>query len=358
MRYLGNKTKLIPFLLGAVEEAQETPGVACDPFAGTASVGAALKRGGWQVHCGDLMAASYALQVARVALDGPPSYPPPPDSDGDPTPLSYGDMLERLADAEERGFISEHYTRPGDGDGDHGRMYFSEENGRRIDGIRAAIDAIARRPEAEHAAIQFLLATLIEAADRVANTTGVYASYVKSLQPNARRPLALRAVETTPAAGGQPSTAFRGPAQTLLESVGTIDLVYLDPPYNGRQYPGYYHIPELIALGWSQPPAIRGKTGLIPDEDLRSDWCRKGRALEALRDVLSVSDGRHLLFSYNDEGLLPRETIETELRQHGVADSYRFWDQPYRRYRSDSDGPDRTYHRDDVKEHLHYVRCR
>lgn len=378
MRYLGNKTKLVPFLLETVARFQETPGVACDPFAGTASVSAALKENGWQVHAGDLMASSYALQVARVHLDAPPRYPAsllPAAARNGRREIGYRALLAGLAKLDDPdgidavgdrrdgerpapGFISEHYTSGGAAGREHGRMYFSPENGRKIDLVRTRIERWTRGPSHSEAAAQLLIATLIEAADRVANTTGVYASFVKTMQPNARRPIELRPIEPTPRReGAGVCSAFRGPASDLLASIGPVDLVYLDPPYNGRQYPAYYHIPELLALGWANPPEIRGKTGLIPDEAQRSDWCRKQRAPGALREVLEAADARHILFSYNDEGLLDRAAIEGALRERGLSDTYEFFARPYRRYRSDADGPQRSYLRDNVREHLHYVRC-
>ncbi|MDX1577863.1 MAG: DNA adenine methylase [Gemmatimonadota bacterium] len=360
MRYLGNKTKLLPFILRAVETLEVEPGVACDPFAGTASVATALKRAGWRVHAGDLLAASYALQVARLELDRTPRFPASLlEGRANGGTISYRKVLASLEEQEVRGFVSEHYTLAGRAGREHGRMYFSPENGRRIDGIRGRIAAWREAGLIDRRRAQLLIATLIEAADRVANTTGVYASFVKSLQPNALRALELRPIVPTPGNGVNGGcSAFRGPARELLRAAGPVDLVYLDPPYNGRQYPGYYHIPELLALGWTPPPRIRGKTGLIPDDDLRSEWCRKGRVADALRDTLAAADGRHILLSYNDEGLLSAEEIETALRERGDPDSYRLHRRPYRRYRSDADGPDRSYARDRVKEHLHYVRCR
>lgn len=346
VRYLGNKTRLIPFILEAIDRFGIEAGVACDPFAGTASVSSALKAAGWQVHAGDVMAASYALQVARVEIDQ--------------TPPDYVERLEILtALPGAPGFLSDHYTLGGEAGRAHGRMYFSEENGRRIDAMRSRIAAWEATADIGPAEGRLLVATLIEAADRVANTTGVYASFVKTLQPNARRDVELRPIDpTSPTNGAAGSTAFRGRAADRLTKLGTIDLVYLDPPYNSRQYPGYYHIPELLATGWEPPPEIRGKTGLIPDEALRSDWCRSGRAAGALESVLDAADTEHLLFSYNDEGLLSTGEIESRLRERGIADSYRLLERPYRRYRSDADGPARTYARDRVAEHLHYVRCR
>jgi len=187
----------------------------------------------------------------------------------------------------------------------------------------------------------------------------VYASFVKTLQPNALRPLELRPLRPVKARNGASgSTAWRGAAARLLAERGSVDLVYLDPPYNERQYPAYYHIPELLAEGWDEAPELRGKTGLIPDEERRSDWCRRGACEAALAGLLEAADARHLLLSYNDEGLLEAEVIESAFRGWGDPDSYRTFGRPYRRYRSDGDGPHRRYARDRVRERLHYVRGR
>lgn len=365
MRYIGNKTRLLPFLTDALDRLEIRGSVACDPFAGTASVGRALKGRGWRVHSGDVMALSYAFQVARVVLDRTPGFNGRLAGDGRPAPdgrrASLRTVLAELAARPPlHGFISEHYSPAGAAAAEHGRMYFTAENAGRIDAVRAGIEEAAEAGLLDRDREQLLLAALLQAADRVANTTGVYASFVKSWQPNAVRPLELRPVRPSlpprPEASG--CTAHLGSALELLASVGAVDLVYLDPPYNERQYPGYYHIPELIARGWREPPLLRGKTGLIPDADLRSDWCRRGRCEEALQGVLERSDARHVLLSYNDEGLIPATRVEEILRASGDPDSYRRLEQGYRRYRSDADGPGRRYLGDRVRERLHYVRRR
>lgn len=361
MRYIGNKTRLVPFILDVVRRLEPSVGVACDPFAGTASVSRALKRQGWTVHAGDLMAFSYALQVTHVELDRTPRFPVSAlgaGEQGGRPGLSYAAILRELEGLPPaHGFISEHYSPDGLAGGRHGRMYFTPENAGLIDAIRERIAEWRAEGLLDPARCQLLLATLVEAADRVANTTGVYASFVKSWQPNACRRLELRQLRPTSRRnGGGRCTAHRGEAAGRVAAVGTMDLLYLDPPYNERQYPAYYHIPELIASGWDDPPELRGKTGLIPDEDLRSDWCRRDRCEAALRELLGRADARHILLSYNDEGLLAPEVIADVLRETGDADSYRRTGTDYRRYRSDGDGPGRTYRRDRVREQLHYVK--
>jgi adenine-specific DNA-methyltransferase len=359
VRYIGNKTRLIPFLLEAVERIGGPPGVACDPFAGTASVARALKARGWRVHAGDLMASSYALQVARVELDRTPRFPAnlmAVEGSGRAS-VSYSKLLERLERVPvNSGFLTEHFTPAGKAGAVHGRMYFTPENAQRIDTVRETIREWRESDLVDRQREQLLVATLIEAADRVANTTGVYASFVKSWQPNAGRPLELRPLRPVSTITGRGSTAFKGTAGELARRVGALDLAYLDPPYNERQYPAYYHLPELLAQGWNPPPPLRGKTGLIPDEDRRSEWCRRAMCESALRGLLGDLDARHILLSYNDEGLLSVEQIESALREAGDPDSYQCFQQEYQRYRSDGDHAGRRYTRNSVHERLHYVR--
>ena len=75
-----------------------------------------------------------------------------------------------------------------------------------------------------------------------------------------------------------------------------------------------------------------------------------------MRATLDLADARHVLLSYNDEGLLPRDSIEDAFRACGDPDTFRVFTRGYRRYRSDSDGPDRQYRGDAVRERVYYVR--
>ena len=135
------------------------------------------------------------------------------------------------------------------------------------------------------------------------------------------------------------------------------DVLYLDPPYNTRQYVGYYHIPEIIAEGWfEEPPRLRGKTGLPEDEGKRSDWSRRRHCEAAFEQLVNAADCRHILMSYNSEGIISEECIERVLRARGLSDTYRRLEQTYKRYRSDRDSETRRYKGDRVTELLYYIR--
>jgi adenine-specific DNA-methyltransferase len=351
VRYIGNKTRLLGFIGAGLRGLGIAPGTAVDPFTGTASVARALKGWGWRVVAGDVMEYGYVFGRAYVALTGEPRF------ETLATALGAGGHgtaavlrhLERLPP--EDGFLAQHFAPAAAGTG---RRYFTPENAGRIDAIRRTLAEWHEVGLLDRDGFHYLLAALLEAADRVANTTGVYAAYVKSWQPNALRPLRLRPTAPVP---GNGCRAVRGDAVEIVAGLGRVDLLYLDPPYNERQYPGYYHLPELIATGWfgESPPALRGKTGLIPDAEKRSDWSRRGRCESAFEAMLAAANCRHVLMSYNTEGILPEATIERVLKAAGRAATFRRFERRYRRYRSDADGAGRRYRGDEVAELLYYV---
>lgn len=333
MRYIGNKTKLLRFIRSVLRKRGIAGGQAVDPFSGTASVGRELKRMGFRVVASDLM--EYAHVLAKCYVEATHLTP---------------DLRARIKQLHhlpgEPGFITENFSAPA-------RMYFTEANAPRIDAIRSRIHEWRSTGEISESDSYVLLAALIEASDRVANTTGVYAAYVKSWQPNAKRSLELRAPSIV---SGNGCHAFRGDAVSLVSALDDFDLLYLDPPYNSRQYAGYYHIPELLALGWfDELPVLRGKTGLLPDRDKRSDWSRRGRCEAALEQLVATARCKHIVMSYNAEGLIRESAIERIFKTYGIAHTYQKYTRQYRRYRSDSDGENRRYAGDRVEEYLYCV---
>ena len=355
VRYIGNKQKLIPFIRDALAELRIKGSTACDPFAGTASVARFLKTHGFSVTSGDILAFSHALQWAYVVVDQPPRFAglaSVVEIDGDPLAA----VLDHLNSREgEPGFIYEHFSPDGAAGAEHDRRYFTPENAARIDALRGRIHEWTTAGRINDDERFILLATLLEAADRIANTTGVYAAYVKSWQPNATRPLHLRPPRLATGTG-RACRAFRCDALELVSGLEPFDLLYLDPPYNTRQYVGYYHIPEIIAEGWFlQTPTLRGKTGLPEDGNKRSDWSRRRHCETIFEQLVDAARCRHILMSYNSEGIIAEDCIERVLRERGLSRTYRRFEKPYKRYRSDRDSESRRYKCDHVTEHLYYV---
>jgi adenine-specific DNA-methyltransferase len=368
MRYIGNKSKLLSFIGDFLRARGIRGGRALDAFSGTATVGSYLKRQGFSVVSCDIMTYSYVFQRAYIVANGMPQFAGIRRdrryrASQSLRPLSTQPQLEDLfarlsASIEPReSFITRNFSA-GETCTDGERMYFTRETAIHIDGVREQLEHWQQRKALTDDEYYILLAALIEATDAAANTAGTYAAFLKTWQSNTRRPFQL-SVPDRAVWAGLPCEAHQGEINGLIPSLGHFDLLYLDPPYNSRQYSGYYHIPELLARGWFNGDLIlRGKTGLIGNSGQHSAWSSRAHCVSALEQLIASVDADHVVMSYNNEGLIPEQEIERVFRTHGIPRTYRRVQRRHARYRADSDGPRRRYTADRVTERLYYVRLR
>jgi adenine-specific DNA-methyltransferase len=343
MRYIGNKTRLLSFILHTLERERIPVGSVHDAFAGTASVSRALKSEGWRVYSSDLLMSSYVFQRAYVVAES-----------ADPLIREMAEELAKVPPV--RSFISRNFS-PAGGSTSEGRMYFTPENAGRIDASREMLEEWRKDKKVREDDYYLLLAAIIEGADRVANTAGVYASYMKHWQPNACRRFEID--PELPAPGAEPARAYLMDAAEAAKEIGDVDLLYIDPPYNSRQYVAYYHIPEILARGWTDSaPAIRGKVGLLAGKEGRSQWSHGRRVRTLFSGLLADSGAKYALVSFNSEGHLRPEALESLLAKASKDGMVAHFDQRYRRYRADSDREGRQYHADIALEHLYLVKLR
>ncbi|BEG57438.1 hypothetical protein NHP21005_11260 [Helicobacter sp. NHP21005] len=129
-------------------------------------------------------------------------------------------------------------------------------------------------------------------ADKVANTACVYGAFLKKLKKSAQQDLIL-----TPAPfilSPNPHHAYHTDAKDIICQLQT-DILYLDPPYNQREYGANYHILNSIALYDNFTP--QGKTGLRAYD--KSAWCKKSLAPQSLEHVIKHTHARFVFLSYN-----------------------------------------------------------
>jgi adenine-specific DNA-methyltransferase len=134
-------------------------------------------------------------------------------------------------------------------------MYFSDENAGKCDAIRQKIETWKQEEKINDNEYYFLLASLLESTDKVANTASVYGAFLKKLKTSALKPLNL--IPADYYLNEQEHCVFNENINELIKST-SHDVVYLDPPYNERQYSANYHLLETIAR--YDNPIIRGKT--------------------------------------------------------------------------------------------------
>src|SRR5205085_12284471 len=112
--------------------------------------------------------------------------------------------------------------------------YLRPGNGMRAAAVR---DGMARlHPDGRLRPI--LLTSLLRAADAVDSTVGLQMAYLKGWAPRSARPLRLEVPALTPGTG----RALRGDATRLAGTLSSVDLAYLDPPYNQHRYFANYHV--------------------------------------------------------------------------------------------------------------------
>lgn len=343
MNYIGSKHSLLPFLEQVFR--QVVPGgeqVFCDLFAGTGAVGRHFKRLGMRVLANDLQYYAYVLNRAYLELDAPPgfeglrrAFPSASERAGETAPETALRLLNSLPPVP--GFLREHYSPEGS------RHYFTRENAGRADAIRGAAESWYRAGTLTEPEYFYVLCSLLEAVDQVANTASVYGAYLKRFKASALRPLRLHPLQLSNHGSG--CRVFQKDANELIREI-ECDVLYLDPPYNQRQYGANYHVLETVARYDS--PCVRGTSGMR--DYPRSRYCRAGQVENAFEHLVRSARTSHILVSYNDEGLMPLDRIRQILALRGEPRTYA---RDYNRYKADNG---RAYRRVGTVEYVHYVR--
>lgn len=321
MRYIGNKTRLLPEISRMLDEhADGDESTFADLFAGTNSVGLHFKPR-YSIISNDLLRFSNVMARAEIVANHAPSFRVLAEH-GIPDPIAFlnGPVPDGLAG----GYMTREYSPAGPA----GRMFFTVENALRIDHIRDTIGCWHDDGWIDDMGFFWLLDSLIRAVSSVSNTTGTYAAYLKFWDGASRKPLRLQPVKVS--GNGRRNAAYNMDAVRLAKRIRP-DVAYVDTPYNGRQYGSYYHLLETVAR-WDKPP-LHGKAGMRDTSGMQSDFSRKSKVADAMDALFSSIHARHVLVSYSTDGILPEDDMLAIIGGHaqGDVDVRRI---PYRKYGS------------------------
>jgi len=353
MQYLGNKNKLLKVIWDVIESNEIRGGVFFDLFAGTGTVGASAKKRGYQVISSDLLYLSYILQRTYIGLNEYPQFTkileflkliPERNQDlGFTMTTSTNDaascVIKYLNTIEEvEGFLFREYSEEGSASGPFKRKYFYGHTAKRIDAIRLKIREWVEIGLLSVDEECFLLASLIEATSEIGNSCGHFSYFLdkegeKSFNEMELLVPHLNTQELTESGKAYQHYAYQGDGLKLLTKLPEmfpqgVDVLYLDPPYNGAQYSRNYHVIETIAK--YDYPELYNQTGMRPDiASISSSFCNEEDAYEGLRDILEIGGFKHLLLSYNSEGVMKHEKIMDILSMCGEVDCVK---EKYKRY--------------------------
>ncbi len=316
MNYIGSKKHLLDFIettvkkeVGFIENK-----VFCDLFAGTGEVGGHFKTKVKKVIANDIEPYAYTLIYNKIKNSS-----------------TYD--LNKIVYEPKEGFIYKNYALK--------RSYFSKQNAKKIDGLRKSIEKSFTSKQLNEDEYYFCLASLIFSADRVANTTGVYGSYLKKLKFMAKSE--MKFLPHMFKKSDKKHEVYNQDANKLIKTIKG-DILYLDPPYNHRQYGLNYHILNTIVKNEEFIP--RGKSGF--DDYIRSDYCKITKVTKALDNLISEAKFKYIFLSYSNDGILDKISIEKIMSKYGSYSVKKFVHPRYRTSKKSKKGH--------VVEYLHVVK--
>jgi adenine-specific DNA-methyltransferase len=242
------------------------------------------------------------------------------------------------------GFITRHYSPYNENE----RMFFTIDNAMRIDYIKSRLQEEITEINITDDDYKFILASLITSADAVSNVPAVYGCYLKKFKSKALKPLVLKPVHTytKPANSRNKTYNLDVLSDDLLNNIN-CDLVYLDPPYNERQYSKNYFPLNIIAKTPTElenEPELKGKTG-IPTDCFVSPFCKKGKIIEDAFDKLFKNINTKWLFlSYNSESIIQKDNMICLMEKYGLVSVV---ERDYKRFKSFKYNDDK-----EIKEYL------
>ncbi|MEE3428138.1 MAG: DNA adenine methylase [Ruminococcus sp.] len=269
-RYLGNKYKLLPFITGVVnDECPDITSIA-DIFAGTGAVSSAFTDK--VIITNDLMYSNY---ICNYAWFGAEEY----------DPQIIIDCVVRynaLTDLEDN-YMTDNFAD----------TYFSRDDCAKIGYIREDIEVLYKKGDINTRERAILITSLLYAMDKIANTCGHYDAYRKGVEFDKSLELYVPMANRQNNPNNQ---CFNMDSNELVKNI-EADLVYIDPPYNSRQYCDAYHLLENVAR-WEKPEVF-GVAKKMDRSTMKSKYCTQS-ATEAFEQLIKDINAKYILLSYNN----------------------------------------------------------
>lgn len=266
-RYIGNKNKLIQWILNLMDEYVEGK-TFLDVFSGSGVVSKNVIDKYDELIINDFL---FSNEVIYRAFFGNENVRVE-------VLKSKEREYQKLSKAEENYFSI-----------NYGDKFFSKNDARLIGAIREEIDSDKNLKPRER---DILLASLIYSSDKISNTVGHYDAYRKKVKIEDKFNFQLiKPLKTSE----KKISIFREDANNLVRKV-TADVAFIDPPYNSRQYSRFYHVLENL-IKWDKPK-LEGVAMKPPAENM-SEYS-KSRAPEIFDDLIKNLNVKYIVVTYNN----------------------------------------------------------
>ena len=322
MRFIGSKKNIV----GKIEEVlnKHTDGsenTFLDLFAGSNAVGNYFAKK-YKIISNDIMYFSYVMARGSLAQKGDLQFHKLKQLDIS-DPFKYFNSIS--IDNCESDFVTLEYSPAGP----DRRMYFTEDNAKKVDFCRNTIENWKKENLVNDSEYFYLLASLLNAVPYISNTTGTYGAFLKKWDKRAFKPLTL---EAPPLYNYFNNEAYNEDSLNLISKLDKNDICYIDTPYNTRQYPSNYHVLEMIAK-WNKPE-LKGVTGQPNLDDEKSDFAVKRKAFKSMEKLLSQIRAKHVIVSYSSDGIIQEEDFINLIKKYAKPNTFEEYKFNYRKYKS------------------------
>ena len=233
---------------------------------------------------------------------------------------------EIKAGKETIGFVTQHYSPY-----INERMFFTIDNAKCIDYTRQRLEELTLENTLSKDDYNFILGSILISADAVSNVPAVYGCYLKKFKAKALKKFYIKLIHKSTNSNSRSLTFNENVVNLKLEF---MDLVYLDPPYNQRQYSKNYFPLNIIAKTPAQlnsEPPLKGKTG-IPSDCFVSPFCKKGKVVEtAFDDLFKSLNTNYIFLSYNSESIISKDKMIEIMKKYGDVSVV---EKEYKRFKS------------------------
>lgn len=269
-RYLGNKYKLLPFITRVVENECKNINTVADIFAGTGAVASAFIDK--KITTNDIMYSNYICHVAWFSSE---HY-------SEEKVIKIITQYNNLKITEDN-YMSDNFSN----------TYFSLDDCRKIGFIRQDIEDKFNSGVINARERALLITSLLYAMDKIANTCGHYDAYRQGVE--FEKHLELYVPQPEPDVN-ENNVCYNMDTNELAPEI-EADLIYIDPPYNSRQYCDAYHLLENVAR-WEKPEVF-GVARKMDRTALKSDYCTQ-KATVAFENLIDSIHAKYILLSYNN----------------------------------------------------------
>lgn len=352
-RYLGNKNSIAEHIMNEVDRFCQPGDIVCDIFSGTISMSMALKRRGYRVISNDISIFSYHyancylrnntipdFNLGVLGIDGS-NYEIKAQETIETKKNQIGyfflkdtrlyELYKKLVivllylecletkDIEKKyqaHFFYNTYTEEGNnsffrslrGTVGH-RRFFTPSNGKKIDNALNKIREWNDCNLLTDLQYSLLISILCESIEKISNTQGTYHDFQREVyDERALHDLTLRIPPFDDVISTQ-NEHIIGRAQdslNFIKSVPRHKLLYIDPPYNFRQYTSYYFMLNLICnyctiknlnKFFKNVQFVRGQN---MDDDFDSTFCKSDKFISSLEQLIKDAKTQHVIMSYYD----------------------------------------------------------